>query len=107
MADALTLAETPVPVKVARLMLVSDVLHNSTAPVRNASRYRSLLEAHLPDIFESLQVPPCYPSQCVAVQGVIWLKTEHGMTRAHGSSTSSRVVARLCSQQKASEPVLD
>lgn len=57
MADALTLAETPVPTKVARLMLVSDVLHNSTAPVRNASRYRSLLEAHLPDVFESLQVP--------------------------------------------------
>ena len=56
LADALTLAETPVPTKVARLMLVSDVLHNSTAPVRNASRYRSLLEAHLPDIFESLQV---------------------------------------------------
>lgn len=28
----------------------------STAPVRNASRYRSLLEASLPDIFESLQV---------------------------------------------------
>lgn len=56
LADALTLPETPVPSKVARLMLVSDVLHNSTAPVRNASRYRSLLEAALPDVFESLQV---------------------------------------------------
>lgn len=56
LADSLTLPETPVPSKVARLMLVSDVLHNSTASVRNASRYRSLLEAALPDVFESLQV---------------------------------------------------
>ncbi len=56
LADALSLPETPVPVKVARLLLASDILHNSTAPVRNASRYRSLLEAALPDIFESLQV---------------------------------------------------
>ena len=60
LADSLTLPETPVPSKVARLMLVSDVLHNSTASVRNASRYRSLLEAALPDVFESLQVRrPC------------------------------------------------
>ena len=56
LSDALSLPETPVPVKVARLLLVSDILHNSTAPVRNASRYRSLLEAALPDVFESLQV---------------------------------------------------
>jgi hypothetical protein len=56
LSDALTLPETPVPTKVARLMLVSDILHNSTAPVRNASRYRSLLESAMPDIFESLQV---------------------------------------------------
>ncbi len=56
LADSLTLPETPVPSKVARLMLASDVLHNSTAPVRNASRYRSLLEAAMPDVFESLQV---------------------------------------------------
>ena len=56
LTDALSLPETPVPLKVARLLLASDILHNSTAPVRNASRYRSLLEAALPDIFESLQV---------------------------------------------------
>ncbi len=41
--------------QVARLFLVSDILHNSTAPVRNASRYRGLLEDTLPDIFQSLQ----------------------------------------------------
>jgi U2-associated protein SR140 len=56
LSDSLTLPETPVPTKAARLMLVSDVLHNSTAQVPNASRYRSLLETALPDIFESLQV---------------------------------------------------
>ncbi len=58
LTDALSLPETPVPLKVARLLLASDILHNSTAPVRNASRYRSLLEAALPDVFESLQVCP-------------------------------------------------
>lgn len=56
LSDSLTLSETPMTTKVARLMLASDILHNSTAPVRNASRYRSLLEASLPDAFESLQV---------------------------------------------------
>ena len=56
LTDALTLSETPVPTKVARLFLVSDILHNSTAAVRNASRYRNHLEATLPDIFESFQV---------------------------------------------------
>eukprot|EP00891_Asterochloris_glomerata_P009463 jgi/Astpho2/9463/Aster-x1581 len=55
LTDALTLSETPVPTKVARLFLVSDILHNSTAAVRNASRYRNHLEATLPDIFESFQ----------------------------------------------------
>jgi len=55
LTDALTLSETPIPTKVARLFLTSDVLHNSTAPVRNASRYRSHMETSLPDIFESLQ----------------------------------------------------
>jgi len=58
LSDSLTLSETPMTTKVARLMLASDVLHNSTAPVRNASRYRGLLEACLPEVFESMQVPP-------------------------------------------------
>ena len=56
LTESLTLTETPLAPKVARLLLASDILHNSTAPVRNASRYRSLLEATMPDIFESLQV---------------------------------------------------
>lgn len=41
--------------KVVRLFLVSDILHNSTAPVRNASQYRSRLEERLPEVFESFR----------------------------------------------------
>ena len=55
MVDALSLSETPVPLKIARLFLVSDVLYNTSAPVRNASRYRARLQEALPDVFESLQ----------------------------------------------------
>ncbi|EPS61032.1 hypothetical protein M569_13768, partial [Genlisea aurea] len=53
LTDSLTLKETPIPTKVARLMLVSDILHNSSAPVKNASAYRTKFEATLPDIMES------------------------------------------------------
>ncbi|KAL8238982.1 hypothetical protein R6Q59_015549 [Mikania micrantha] len=53
LTESLTLKETPIPTKVARLMLVSDVLHNSSAPVKNASAYRTKFEANLPDILES------------------------------------------------------
>ncbi len=37
-----------------RLFLLCDILHNTTAPVRNVSRYRTRFEAVLPSIFESL-----------------------------------------------------
>ncbi|KAF5461338.1 hypothetical protein F2P56_017446 [Juglans regia] len=53
LTESLTLKETPIPTKVARLMLVSDVLHNSSAPVKNASAYRTRFETTLPDIMES------------------------------------------------------
>lgn len=53
LTESLTLKETPIPTKVARLMLVSDILHNSSAPVKNASAYRTKFEATLPDIIES------------------------------------------------------
>jgi U2-associated protein SR140 len=56
LAESLTLSETPPPTKLARLFLVNDILHNSTAPVRNASRYRAKLEGVLPEVFESFQV---------------------------------------------------
>ena len=53
LTESLTLKETPIPTKIARLMLVSDILHNSSAPVRNASAYRTKFEATLPDVMES------------------------------------------------------
>eukprot|EP00249_Psilotum_nudum_P024566 c29224_g1_i2 orf=624-3833(-) len=53
LTESLTLKETPIPTKVARLMLVSDLLHNSSAPVKNASAYRTKFEATLPDMMES------------------------------------------------------
>jgi U2-associated protein SR140 len=34
-------------------MLVSDILHNSSAPVKNASAFRTKFEASLPDVMES------------------------------------------------------
>ena len=40
--------------QVARLFLLNDILHNSSAPVRNASAYRTHFQARLPDIFESV-----------------------------------------------------
>uniref|UniRef100_A0A7N0TA05 Uncharacterized protein n=1 Tax=Kalanchoe fedtschenkoi TaxID=63787 RepID=A0A7N0TA05_KALFE len=53
LTESLTLKETSIPTKVARLMLVSDILHNSSAPVKNASAYRTKFELSLPDIMES------------------------------------------------------
>uniref|UniRef100_A0A0E0G2I7 RRM domain-containing protein n=1 Tax=Oryza nivara TaxID=4536 RepID=A0A0E0G2I7_ORYNI len=53
LTESLTLKETPIPTKVARLMLVSDILHNSSAPVKNASAFRTKFEAALPDVIES------------------------------------------------------
>lgn len=53
LTESLTLKETQPPTKIARLMLVSDILHNSSAPVKNASAYRTKFEATLPDVIES------------------------------------------------------
>ncbi|CAH8270716.1 unnamed protein product [Arabidopsis lyrata] len=53
LTESWTLKETSIPTKVARLMLVSDILHNSSARVKNASAYRTKFEATLPDIMES------------------------------------------------------
>ncbi|XP_019195287.1 PREDICTED: protein RRC1-like isoform X2 [Ipomoea nil] len=53
LTESLTLKETLPPPKIARLMLVSDILHNSSAPVKNASAYRTKFEATLPDVIES------------------------------------------------------
>uniref|UniRef100_A0A452YNZ6 CID domain-containing protein n=1 Tax=Aegilops tauschii subsp. strangulata TaxID=200361 RepID=A0A452YNZ6_AEGTS len=53
LAESLTLKETSIPTKVARLMLVSDILHNSSSPVKNASAFRTKFEAAIPDVMES------------------------------------------------------
>jgi U2-associated protein SR140 len=52
---ALIASESPIILKIAHLFLLSDVLHNTSAAVRNVSRYRNRLQDALPDIFESLQ----------------------------------------------------
>ena len=44
----------PVPAKISRLYLISDILHNSGAPIKNAHVYRTLIQTILPEIFEHL-----------------------------------------------------
>ncbi|KAI8138308.1 hypothetical protein BJV82DRAFT_299808 [Fennellomyces sp. T-0311] len=51
---ALIIPETPLAVKLARLYLVSDILHNSGAHVANAWKYRVGLESRLTCVFEHL-----------------------------------------------------
>ena len=51
---ALIASESPIILKIAHVLLLSDVLHNTSAAVRNVSRYRNILQDALPDIFESL-----------------------------------------------------
>ncbi|KAF6245152.1 hypothetical protein COO60DRAFT_1467710, partial [Scenedesmus sp. NREL 46B-D3] len=83
LGEALTLPETAPATKLARLFLVSDILHNSTAPVRNASRYRARLEAVLleilPEIFlhwlltahRSLLLPHALPRYRARLEAVL------------------------------------
>ncbi|XP_061091992.1 U2 snRNP-associated SURP motif-containing protein isoform X1 [Conger conger] len=50
-AESLSLLQTPLQKKIARLYLVSDILYNSCAKVANASYYRKYFETKLPQIF--------------------------------------------------------
>nr|XP_043881553.1 U2 snRNP-associated SURP motif-containing protein isoform X1 [Solea senegalensis] len=52
--ESLSILKTPLPKKIARLYLVSDVLYNSSAKVTNASYYRKYFEAKLGQIFSDL-----------------------------------------------------
>uniref|UniRef100_M3ZK82 U2 snRNP-associated SURP motif-containing protein n=1 Tax=Xiphophorus maculatus TaxID=8083 RepID=M3ZK82_XIPMA len=52
-AESLSILKTPLPKKIARLYLVSDVLYNSSAKVSNASYYRKF-ETKLSQIFADL-----------------------------------------------------
>ncbi|RSH95364.1 hypothetical protein EHS25_000451 [Saitozyma podzolica] len=54
--QSLRLDGTPVPRKIARLHLVSDVLHNSASPMPNVWKYRLAFERRLPEIFAHLSV---------------------------------------------------
>ena len=54
LVQSLLIPSTPVPRKLARLYVVSDVLHNSAAPLPNAWKYRQLLEEQLPVVFAHL-----------------------------------------------------
>lgn len=52
LTEALTILGTPGPTKMARLYLVSDILHNSCSARRSAWAFRSAFEKTLPQIFE-------------------------------------------------------
>ncbi|KAI9488686.1 hypothetical protein BDB00DRAFT_846998 [Zychaea mexicana] len=51
---SLIIPETPLAVKLARIYLVSDILHNSGAHVANAWKYRMSFENRLTPVFEHL-----------------------------------------------------
>lgn len=58
---------TPIPRKIARLHTISDILHNSAAPVPNAWKYRQAFETRLPQVFEHLgQVLVSFPGRIKA-----------------------------------------
>lgn len=52
-AESLTLDSTQASSKMARLYLVSDILHNSQSGVKNASNYRTMFQASLKDVLKS------------------------------------------------------
>lgn len=54
--EALINTETALPKKIARLYLVSDILHNCSVKVSNASFYRKGFQAKLAEIFEGLHI---------------------------------------------------
>lgn len=51
----MTSGQTNAQKKLDLIYLISDILYNTSAPVRNASQYRAIIQDCLPDIFESLQ----------------------------------------------------
>lgn len=53
-AQSLLISSTPVPRKLARLNIISDILHNCAGTATNAWKYRIMFEARLPDIFSHL-----------------------------------------------------
>jgi len=58
--ESLSLLETPLHKKIARLYLISDVLHNCTVKVSNASYYRKGFQSKLVNVFQNIH--KCYKS---------------------------------------------
>lgn len=57
------------PRKIARLHLVSDILHNSATSIPNAWVYRSTLEVKLPAVFDHLgEIYLSFPGRMKAEQ---------------------------------------
>ncbi|XP_042210542.1 U2 snRNP-associated SURP motif-containing protein-like isoform X2 [Homarus americanus] len=56
LTEALTSNSTAMPKKISRLYLVSDILHNCSVKVSNASFYRKGFQAKLAEIFEGLHI---------------------------------------------------
>lgn len=53
-SESLSMVHTPLPKKIARLFLVSDILFNSSAKVANASFYRKYFQGKLKEIFKDV-----------------------------------------------------
>ncbi|XP_021941946.1 U2 snRNP-associated SURP motif-containing protein [Zootermopsis nevadensis] len=53
-AESLSILQTPIPKKIARLYLISDILHNCGVKITNASFYRKGLESRLLHIFQDV-----------------------------------------------------
>ncbi|XP_067128320.1 U2 snRNP-associated SURP motif-containing protein isoform X1 [Centruroides vittatus] len=58
--ESLSILQTPLHKKIARLYLVSDILHNCSVKVANASFYRKGFQAKLPEVFTYIQ--ECFKS---------------------------------------------
>ncbi|KAG0216594.1 hypothetical protein BGX33_012452 [Mortierella sp. NVP41] len=54
LVGSMVLSTTPQPVRMARLYLISDILHNCSVPLPNVWKFRSALEVKLPVMFEGL-----------------------------------------------------
>ncbi|KAK0539979.1 hypothetical protein OC842_000723 [Tilletia horrida] len=67
LCQSLLIPSTPIPRKIARLYVVSDILHNSANPLPNVWKFRLLLEKRLPEVFEHLgDVGRSFPSRMKA-----------------------------------------
>lgn len=65
--QSLLISSTPVPRKIARLDVISDILHNCAGTPTNAWKFRSLFESKLPAVFTHLgEVYKSFPGRMKA-----------------------------------------